>query len=46
MITGLIGGCEKFAFDSDIVQNKLVFRVYIKWGIHPAAILFEMNCRS
>ncbi|KFL63518.1 hypothetical protein DJ50_4825 [Bacillus cereus ATCC 10876] len=38
LITGLIIGCEKFAFDSNTVQNEMIFKVYINGKIHPTAV--------
>ncbi|PFQ77230.1 hypothetical protein COC60_27240 [Bacillus thuringiensis] len=41
LITGLIIGCEKFAFDSNTVQNEMIFKVYINGKIHPTAVFIS-----
>ncbi|WP_242309238.1 imm11 family protein [Bacillus cereus group sp. BfR-BA-01331] len=41
LITGLIIGCEKFAFDNNTVQNEMIFKVYINGKIHPTAVFIS-----
>ncbi|QWH41796.1 hypothetical protein EXW53_08905 [Bacillus mycoides] len=41
LITGLVVGCEKFAFDSNTVRNEMIFKVYINGKIHPTAVFIS-----
>lgn len=46
LITGLIVGCEKFAFDFNIVQNEMIFKVYINGKIHPTVVFISDELKA
>ncbi|HFU7056847.1 TPA: hypothetical protein ACGN81_003899 [Bacillus cereus] len=46
LITGLIIGCEKFAFNSNTVQNEMIFKVYINGKIHPTAVFISDELKN
>lgn len=41
LITGLIIGCEKFTFDCNVVQNEIIFKVYINGKNYPTAVFIS-----
>ncbi|MGH1327856.1 imm11 family protein [Bacillus pretiosus] len=46
LITGLIVGCKKFAFDFNIVQNEMIFKVYINGKIHPTVVFISDELKA
>ncbi|ENQ3108573.1 hypothetical protein SAMN04488168_101418 [Bacillus sp. 491mf] len=44
--SGLIIGCEKFAFIPSVVQNEMIFKLYINEKIHPNYILVSDEFRN
>lgn len=46
IITGLIVGCEKFEFDFNIVQNEMIFKVYINGKIHPTVVFISDELKA
>ncbi len=46
LITGLVVGCEKFAFDFNTVQNEMIFKVYINGKIHPTVVFISDELKA
>ncbi|MGN4614554.1 imm11 family protein [Bacillus cereus group sp. MYBK71-2] len=46
LITGLVIGCEKFAFIPNIVHNEMIFKVYINQRIHPTSVFVSDELRN
>ncbi|MED1092697.1 imm11 family protein [Bacillus paramycoides] len=44
--SGLIIGCEEFSFIPSVVQNEMVFKVYINKKIHPNYLLVSDEFRN
>ncbi|MDC2866504.1 imm11 family protein [Bacillus sp. BP-3] len=46
LITGLVIGCEKFAFIPNTVHNEMIFKVYINQRIHPTSVFVSDEFRN
>ncbi|PHA68694.1 imm11 family protein [Bacillus toyonensis] len=46
LITGLIIGCEKFAFTPNVIQNEMIFKVYVNKRIHPTAVFVSDELKN
>lgn len=44
--SGLIIGCEKFVFTPDVIQNEVIFKVYVNKRIHPTAVFVSDEFRN
>ncbi|KXY32706.1 Uncharacterized protein BWINRA5_04620 [Bacillus mycoides] len=44
--SGLIIGCEKFAFTPNVIQNEMIFKVYVNKRIHPTAVFVSDEFRN